>query len=164
MKKFFTIMLLAVFAFVAFSCEDRNDDIDNDTYAVMTDVTGSFNAANNYTLDQGINIAATDVVLVYRNRNSGNGGTTAWQLIPKTEFMGSGRELDYNFLFDAQNVEIYTEANFDQATLTGAEANTYLNNQRFRIVLVPASQGKNANVDFSDYNAVLRHFQIADRP
>lgn len=164
MKKFFSIMLLAVFAFVAFSCNDRNDDVDNDTFPVMTDITGSFTAANNYTLDQGINIAATDVVLVYRNRNAGNGGTTAWQLIPKTEFLSEGRELDYNFLFDSKNIEIYTEANFSQATFSGAEANTYLNNQRFRIVLVPASQAKNTSVDYSDYDAVLRHYQIADRP
>ncbi len=77
--------------------------------------------------------------------------------------MSGGRELDYNFLFDAANVEIYTEANFDQATFTTAEANQYLNNQRFRIVLVPASAGKNTNVNYSDYQSVIKYYNIPDR-
>lgn len=165
MKKYYSILLLAIFSFLAFSCDDRNENVnDNDTYSKMADITGSLNAGNSYTINQGINIESTDVVLVYRNINSGNSGTPAWQLIPKTEFLSGGRELDYNFLFDSQNVEIYTEANFDQATLTSAEATTYLNNQRFRVVLVPASQGKNANVNYSDYNSVIRFYNIPDRP
>ncbi|HAI80078.1 MAG TPA: hypothetical protein DCL65_03485, partial [Chryseobacterium sp.] len=77
--------------------------------------------------------------------------------------LSNGRELDYNFLFDTANIEIYTEANFDQATFTAAEATQYLNNQRFRIVLVPASQGKNAGVNYSDYNSVIKFYNIPDR-
>lgn len=167
MKKYFSILLLAIFGFVAFSCNDRDDNViidDNDTYSVMTDITANFNSGNNYTVTQGINIPSTDVVLVYRNINSGNNNGTAWQLIPKTEFLGNGRELDYNFLFDTQNVEIYTEANFDQTTLTSGEAGTYLNNQRFRIVLIPASQGRNAGLDYSDYQSVIKFYNIPDRP
>ena len=167
MKKYFSILLLAIFAFVAFSCDDRDDSVivdDNDTYPVMADITGNFNAGNSYTINQGIDIASSDVVLVYRNINSGNSGTPAWQQIPKTEFLSNGRELDYNFLFDSQNVEIYTEANFDQATFTSAEATSYLNNQRFRIVLIPASQSKNANVNYSDYESVIKFYNIPDRP
>ena len=167
MKKYFSILLLAIFAFVAFSCDDRDDSVivdDNDTYPVMADITGNFNAGNSYTINQGIDIASSDVVLVYRNINSGNSGTPAWQQIPKTEFLSNSRELDYNFLFDSQNVEIYTEANFDQATFTSAEATSYLNNQRFRIVLIPASQSKNANVNYSDYESVIKFYNIPDRP
>ena len=59
-------------------------------------------------------------------------------------------------------MEIFTEANFDQATMTAAEATTYLNNQQFRVVLVPASQGKNANVDYRDYNSVIRFYNLDD--
>lgn len=165
MKKYFSILLLAIFGFIAFGCnDDRNDNVDNDTYPVMAEITGTFNAGNSYTINQGINIESTHVVLVYRNINSGNSGPKAWQLIPKTEFLDNGRELDYNFLFDSQNVEIYTEANFDQQTLTSAENNTFLNNQRFRIVLVPASQAKNATVNYSDYDSVIRFYKIPDRP
>lgn len=167
MKKYFTILLVAMVGFVAFSCEDRNNDVvttDNDTYPVMKDITGTLNGANNYTISQGLAIAGTDVVLVYRNINSDSPGTSAvWQLLPKTEFVGAGRELDYNFLFDSSKVEIYTEANFDQALFTPVEANQYITNQRFRIVLIPASQGKNAQVDYSDYNSVIKFYNIPDR-
>lgn len=166
MKNYFTILLLALFGFLAVSCTDRNNDVlaeDNDTYPMMRDITGTLNSGNDYTINQGIDIKSTDVVLVYRNINSGSGGSAVWQLLPKTEFLTGGRELDYNFLFDTKNVEIYTEANFDQATFTAAEATTYLNNQRFRIVLVPASQGKNINVDYSDYNSVIKFYNIPDR-
>ncbi len=166
MKKYFTVLLLAIFGLIAFSCNDRNDDVvinDQDTYPKMTDITGSFNSGNEYTISQGISIANTDVVLVYRNINSGNSNGTVWQLLPKTEFLDGGRELDYNFLFDTSRIEVFTEGNFDQATVSAAEATTYLNNQRFRLVLVPASQGKNANLDYSDYNSVIKFYNIPDR-
>lgn len=166
MKKYFSIMFLALLAIFAVSCEDdRNDDFaDNDTYPLMRDITGSFNSGNSYTITQGIDISTTDVVLVYRDINSGNSNGSVWQLLPKTEYLTNSRELDYNFLFDSQNIEIYTEANFDQATLLPAESAMYLNNQRFRIVLVPAAQVKNANLNYSDYDSVIKYFNITDRP
>lgn len=166
MKKLLTIALLATFGFSAISCDDRNDEVlvqDNDTYSVMTDLTGSLNSGNQYTLTQGINIAQSDVVLVYRDINSNSNLSSVWQLLPKTEFLGGGRELDYNFLFDSQNVEIYTEANFDQTLLTAIEAGQYLTNQRFRIVLVPASPTKNASVNYEDYQSVIKFYNIPDR-
>ena len=103
MKNYFTILLLAIFGFLAVSCTDRDD---NDTYPMMRDITGTFNSGNSYTISQGINIASTDVVLVYRNINSGSSGSAVWQLIPKTEYLTGGRELDYNFLFDTANIEM----------------------------------------------------------
>ncbi|WP_027376034.1 hypothetical protein [Kaistella palustris] len=166
MKKYFTVMLLAIFGLIAFSCNDRNDDVvvnDQDTYPKMTDVTGTFNSGNGYSITQGITIGSGDVVLVYRNINSNTSASAVWQLLPKTEYLDGGRELDYNFLFDTSTIEVYTEANFDQATMTSAEANKYLNSQRFRLVLVPASQGKNANVNYSDYESVIKYYNLPDR-
>ncbi|MBW8361509.1 MAG: hypothetical protein K0M56_04905 [Kaistella sp.] len=164
MKNYLTLFLLAIFSFAAISCTDRNDEvIVEDTPVLMRDITGTLNGTNNYTLTQGIDIAPTDVVLVYRNINSNSTASAVWQLLPKTEFLAGGRELDYNFLFDTAAIEIYTEANFDQTTLTPAEANMYLNNQRFRIVLLPASGGKNANVDYNDYQSVIKFYNIKDR-
>lgn len=168
MKKYFTLMLMAIFAFGAVSCDDRNDDVvqqDNDTYSVMADITGSLNAGNSYAIEQGININTTDVVLVYRRVSD------AWQMIPKTVYLPNvgnlptGREFDYNFVFDSQTVQVrIDDPNFNLATeITPAEANQYLTNQTFRIVLVPASQGKNANVDYSDYDSVIKFFNIPDK-
>ena len=86
----------------------------------MKDVTGTFTSSGNYTLTQSINIANSDVVLVYRNYNSNSSSSAVWQLIPKTYYLSNNGELDYNFMFDSGSVEIYTEANFDQSTMTTA--------------------------------------------
>ena len=166
MKKYLFLSLMAFATLgTTVSC-DRSTEVvqqtDNDTYPMMRDIRGTFNAANQYTISQGINIQTTDVVLVYRNINSGNSNGAVWQLLPKTEYLSNRRELDYNFLFNTTNLEIFTEANFDQATMTAAEATTYLNNQQCRVVLVPASQGKNANVDYRDYNSVIRFYNLDD--
>lgn len=167
MKKFFTIMMVAMVGLVAISCDDRNDEVigDGDTFAVMTDITASLTSGNSYAVTQGISIPSTDVVLVYRRV------VDAWQLIPKTVYLPNvptlpnGREFDYNFVFDTQNVQIrIDDQNFNLATeMTPAETNQYLTNQTFRIVLVPASQGKNANVDYSDYSSVIKYYNIPDK-
>lgn len=114
MKKYFTLMILAVLGGLFVMSCDRTDTVaveDNDTYPVMKDVTGTFTNGNTYTLSQSLNIANSDVVLVYRNYNSNTSNSAVWQLIPKTYYLSGGNELDYNFLFDASKVEIYTEAN-----------------------------------------------------
>ncbi len=155
MKRYLPLFLLSLFGLFVMSCDNtdsRDDGQDYDTYPVMTDVSGSFSSSNDYSLTQGIQIAQSDVVLVYRN--TATSGSAVWQLIPKTEYLSDGRELDYNFLFDSSLVEIYTEANFDQNTMSSAEKAQYLNSQQFRIVLVPAS--KAAEVDTSNYQEVMR--------
>ena len=163
MKKILPILLIAFVSLFIFSCDDDNDNnfVDHDTYSQMRDATGTFSASNTYTLSMDINIQNTDVVLVYR-KVGGN-----WQSIPKTYYLdnvvapATGRELDYNFDFNTQEVNISTSANFNQASMSAAEANQYLNNQTFRVVLVPASAGKTANsVDKSDYNAVVKYYNL----
>ncbi len=162
MKKILPILLLAFVSLFIFSCDNNNTD--NDTYSQVRDVTGSFNSGNSYAFTQGINIQGTDVVLVYRNLGS------AWQLIPKMEYlpdatgMPTGREFQYNFVFDSQNVQIrIDDENFNLSTgLNSPEVNQYLNNQRFRIVLVPASAAKNSEVNYEDYNSVIKYYHIND--
>jgi len=158
MKKILPILLIAFVSLFIFSCDDDNDNnfVDHDTYSQMRDVTGTLNSGNTYSILVPINIESTDVVLVYR-RDVNNGN--AWQLLPKTYFLSGGRELDYNALFSSQNVEIYSEANFDQATMTASEATQFLNNQTFRVVLVPASSAK-TSVNFEDYNAVVKYYNL----
>ena len=159
MKKLLPFAMLAFFSLFLLSCEtddSRDNGQDYDTYPVMKDVTGSFSASNEYTLQQSIQIPQSDVVLVYRN--TATSGSAVWQLIPKTEYLSADRELDYNFLFSTDAVEIYTEANFDQSTMSTDERTRYLNSQRFRIVLVPASVA--ASTDTSSYNSVLRAMEV----
>lgn len=169
MKKILLFLFLGAVGFTAYSC-DNDDDVvvqgqDSDTFPVMADATGTFNAGNSYALIKDINIQQTDVVLVYRR--AGN----AWQQIPKTMYLDpattpGARKFDYNFVFDSQEVEVrIDDANFNLASLSTAEVNTYLANQTFRIVLVPADPAgktsKNGStVDYSDYNAVVKYYNL----
>ena len=163
MKKFLPILLLAFVGLFIFSCDDDNNDnfVDHDTYSQMKDVTGSFTSGNSYAFTQGINIHSTDVVLVYKN--VGN----AWQAIPKMVYlpdapsMPTNREFQYNYVFDSQNVQIRIDnANFNLLSMSSTEVGNYLNNQTFRIVLVPASAGKNAAVDLKDYNSAVKYYNL----
>lgn len=174
MKKIFPILMLSLAGFASYSCNDNDDDILVQNQAdvpKVRDVTASFNSGNSFQFTQGINILNTDVVLVYRNINSNGFGNAVWQMIPKTFFIQdsanfpTGRELDYNFDFTASDVLIRTESNFNQTTeLTANETSRYLTNQTFRIVLVPANANKtSAPVDHSDYNAVIKYYQLDDR-
>lgn len=154
---------MAIFAFTIVSCDDRNENVvgDGDTYSVMTDITGSLTNGNNYSISQGITISGTDVVLVYRQSGIAN-GNAVWQQIPRTLFLAEG-EMDYDFDFTKNDVLIKAGGDINFAAQTNAFRDNYLNNQRFRIVLVPASQGKNANVDYSDYYSVIKYYNINDQ-
>lgn len=163
--------MLAFVSLFIFSCDNSDDVVvDNTVYAQVRDVTGSFNSTNNYRLTQGLDIPTTTVVLVYRNVGSGSGSNAIWQLIPKTFYLDdnvsfpANRELDYNFDFTTQDVEIRTEANFNQSSqMTNAEMAQYLNNQTFRIVLIPGSSAKGTStVDRNDYNAVIKYYNLND--
>ncbi|AZA81954.1 hypothetical protein C1637_24835 [Chryseobacterium lactis] len=171
MKKILPFILLAGIGFLSYSCDNKDDVVvQQNANFQMKDITGTFTGANNanFTISQGLGLKSTDVLLVYRNINSNSGGSTIWQQIPKTYFLTNNRELDYNFLFNSQNVDISTKANFDQTTMTAAEANTYLNNQTFRLVIVPANTTGTSNksakapVDYSDYNAVVKYYNLND--
>nr|WP_315032622.1 hypothetical protein [uncultured Chryseobacterium sp.] len=171
MKKILPFILLAGIGFLAFSCDNKDDVVvQQNANFQMRDITGTFTGANNanFTISQGLGLKSTDVLLVYRNINSNSNNAAIWQQIPKTYFLSNGRELDYNFIFNKDNVDITSKANFDQNTLTPAEAQVYLNNQTFRLVIVPANTTGTANksakpaVDYSDYNAVVKYYNLND--
>ena len=174
MRKFFPILMLAFVSLFTYSC-DNNDEviIDNPQpyeYPEIKDFVANFNSSNNFTLSIPISIPITDIVLVYRNVGTGSGTNAIWQLIPKTYYLDdniaypANRELDYNFDFTNTDVEITSRANFNQSTqMTTAEKNMYLNNQIFRVVLIPTVSLKNNNaVDHNDYNAVVKYYNLND--
>ena len=127
----------------------------------FADITANFNPGNSYSVSQGLSINSTDVVLVYRQSGVDN-GNPIWQQIPRTLFLTEG-ELDYDFDFTKNDVLIKAGGTIDFSLQNAAFIANYLSNQRFRIVLVPASKGKNAQVDFSDYQSVIKFYNIPDR-
>lgn len=143
------------------SCKD-DDDMDYDTYSRVIEVTRNFqynNATDQYFINQSISMESSDMALVYRLKDQ-SGSNDVWEQIPKTVYFNNGNEIDYDFDFTQNDVQIYIGANYDLSTTP-----QFLNNQTFRIVLVPADfLGKNATppVDYSDYNAVIKYFKIND--
>lgn len=166
MKKYFTLIVLAVFSFAVVSCDTRNDNVivqDNDTYSVVLDINNvnfSYDAQNGYFISRSFTkpLISTDVVLIYRRTGSASDGSAVWQSIPRTLYLDNGNELDYDFDFSRNDIMIYANGNYDISTTPA-----FLNNQTFRVVLVPASAGgKNANVDYSNYESVVKYFNIDD--
>lgn len=160
-------MMIALLAVFVVSCKD--DDDDRDTYSVVYDIQENFvNSSDPKTTNYlyGINkvfnspLSGSDVVLIYRKNVEKD---NSWQLLPKTVYVTAGA-FDYTFDFTVNDIQIYADSNFN-FNLTNQNndfKNQFLNNQVFRVVLVPASAGKNTNVDYSDYNSVIRYYNIDD--
>lgn len=163
MKKYILLSALSVISLGAvISCSDDSNNIveDRDTYSTVYDITGNFVKGTDgiYAISRNFNnaIPNTDVILVYRLKEM-SGGQPVWQQIPRTLYLDQG-ELDYDFDFTKSDIKLMAGGNYDISTTPA-----YLNNQTFRVVFVPAAAGKNANVDYSDYNSVVRFYNINDR-
>ena len=122
------------------------------------EVTASFSAANNFARLVTLNppIYSSDMVLVYRLFDV-VGGQDVWRSLPQTVYLTQG-ELDYNFDFTRNDINIFLDSNFDLTTLSASWAQ----NQTFRIVVIPGyfSNKSNKVVDFNDYNSVVKAFNI----
>jgi hypothetical protein len=115
-----------------------------------------YNATDGYIIYQKFTpiIYSSDVVLIYRLSGTINSSTPIWQLIPRTLFLSQG-ELDYDYDFSLEDFTIYAGGNYN-LSLTPQ----YLNNQTFRIVIVPGSFS--ASINKSDYSAVTEALNIKE--
>jgi N-methylhydantoinase B/oxoprolinase/acetone carboxylase alpha subunit len=171
MRKFFPILMLAFVSLFTYSCDDNDDEVqyvDNDTYAGVLEITRSFqyNSAGAYNEQHVIRQAISqygmldsDKVLVYRLKYVDQ-GNDVWQQIPTKIYLSNGNEVDYDFDFTKNDVQIYVNGTYNVTTTP-----EYYNNQTFRLVLVPAgflNKGTAPKVDYSDYNAVIKYYNIDD--
>ena len=126
----------------------------------LKNINFSFNAADGYNIYQTLNpqILPSDVILIYRLSGLINSTTPIWQQIPRTLFLPEG-ELDYDFDFSKQDFTIYAGGTYNLALTP-----SYINNQTFRIVIIPGYfSGKSANsVDLSNYEQVIKYYGIDD--
>ena len=154
--------LLAIIGMVMLNACQR-DEVDNDTIAEVFEIKGV-----NFVLNAGQyeiyrplnpNIFASDNILIYRLSGTVNSTTPIWQLIPRTLFLPQG-ELDYDYDFSKEDFTIYAGGNYN-LNLT----QSYINNQTFRIVIIPGSFGNRSSQpeDFSDYYSVLKRYNISDK-
>ncbi|MCF2500520.1 hypothetical protein [Dyadobacter chenhuakuii] len=110
----------------------------------------------------GFEVLESDAVLVYINWGSENVNgqpLTAYRPLPQTAFLDQGI-LTYNFDRTVQDFSIFLDGTANLATVPA----TYTRDQEFRVIIIPADfvQRRNAAVDFNDYNAVVKAFNIDD--
>jgi len=122
----------------------------------LRNVNFSFSAADGYTIYQKLtpNIYDSDVILIYRMAGTINSNTPIWQLIPRTLYVPQG-EVDYDFDFSKEDFTIFAGGTFNLST-----APQYLNNQTFRIVILPGSFSTSLNT--SNYAAVMSALHIEE--
>ena len=127
----------------------------------LQNVNFAYDATNGYNIYGTFspNLYLDDSVVMYRLSGTINSSTPIWQQIPRTlYFLPSTNELDYDFDFSKVDFTIYAGGNYDLSTTP-----TYINSQTFRIVVIPgAFANKNKSVDLSDYNAVIKAYNIDD--
>ena len=167
MKKIF--LLLAVVAGMAFtSCEGDQGppgepgQPDGDTISEAFELRNVNFTLNNgeYSIYQTLNppIFLDDVILIYRLSGTINSSTPVWQLIPRTLYVNDVDELDYDYDFSMQDFTIYAGGNYNLA-----QTPQFLNNQTFRIVIVPAQlSNKMAKVDSKDFEAVKTALKLTE--
>jgi hypothetical protein len=119
----------------------------------------SFTTANNFSALVTFPQATypTDMALAYRLSGVDN-GANVWKLLPETYYTNTGAlDFRYDFDFTQFNASIYMDG-FD---LAGVNSN-YRINQVIRIVIIPSNKGNKtaANIDFNNYNAVAKAFNI----
>ena len=158
MKKI--VLLIAIATTFLFQGCTTKEEIHADLLAEVFEVRTSFTLANDYSRLVTLNppIYNSDMVLVYRLFDVLN-GQSLWRQLPQAVYLPQG-ELDYNFDFTRNDIEIFLESDFDLATL-GA---FWSQNQVFRVVIIPGyfSNKNNNAIDFNDYNAVVKAFKIKD--
>jgi len=121
----------------------------------LKNINFGYNSKDGYTIYQKLTpaIYASDVILIYRLSGTINSTTPIWQLIPRTLFLSQGNELDYDFDFSKEDFTIYAKGNYDLATTP-----QYLDNQTFRIVIVPGSFASTLNS--KDYLGVMAALKL----
>ncbi len=155
MKKIIT--LLAVVGMFSLQGCTVEDSVDNDTIAEVFEIKNiNFvnDPADGYIIYQKFTptIFASDVVLIYRLSGTINSTTPIWQLIPRTLFLTQG-ELDYDFDFSQEDFTIYAGGTYNLASTP-----QYLNNQTFRIVIVPGSFS--TSIDKNNFSAVMTALKV----
>ena len=126
----------------------------------------NFNAGNNFeysmSFDQAdLEVLESDAVLIYIHWNdvtSGNQTLKAYRLMPQTAFLGGNQLLTYNFDQTVNDFSIFLDGNVNLANLSAE----YTQDQSFRIIVVPAdfAARKSGSVDYNDYDAVVKAFNI----
>ncbi|GAB3651795.1 hypothetical protein GCM10028791_20960 [Echinicola sediminis] len=116
-----------------------------------------FNASNDYQVveEYGFDVFPYDVVLTYILWEVD--GAEIWRLVPQQVYFQDGI-LQYNYDFTDTDVRLFLDGTIDFATLPSE----WTQGQVFRVVVVPA-ENVDARMDYSDYEATMKHFGISEK-
>lgn len=128
----------------------------------LQNVNFAFNPTDGYNIFRTFDrqLLPPDVVLIYRLSGLINSTTPIWQQIPRTLFVPEG-ELDYDFDFSKQDFTIYADGTYNLALTP-----SYINNQTFRIVVIPgyfAGKSSDNQLDLDNYAEVIKFYGINDK-
>jgi len=154
MKKIFTLLFVSTFLLT--SCVVSDDDgPDFDTIGETFEFTTTFSNANGFS-DRFVlpnNIFDSDVVLVFR-RDGIDNGLEIWEPLPTASFFFFNDTtgaiegfLNYRFNFTVGDVDVFLSS--DAPELAGPE---FTNDQRFRVVVVPADFAQSADLDSMSFD------------
>lgn len=165
MKKIF--ILFAVVGMAFSSCtgpegppgmpgQDGYDGLISEVFE-LKNINFGGNATVGYTIYQKLSpkLYPGDVILIYRLSDVLSSGAPVWQSIPRTLYPSQGQELDYDFDFSQEDFTIYAGGNYNLALTP-----QYLNNQTFRIVIVPGDLS--ASVSKKSYNEVMSTLNLKE--
>ncbi len=141
---------------------DGDDGIDAEIGTVI-EITGDFNADNNYELyyefPSNVEIYESDVVMIYilwEQADATNGGLVdVWRPLPQTIVLNEGI-LQYNYDYTVADVKVFLDGDIDFGTLLPAEKD----DQVFRIAILPAAFAQNNSFDISNMNSLLKGLKI----
>lgn len=170
MKKIFLLFAMAgTVAFTGCSSDDDQPQVIQNNYPEF--VASAFELNNvdltfepstgrfEYLTELGQELYPADVVLVYRRVAELN--TMVWQQMPRIQYIDLGNEdldeVDYDFNFTRQDILIYSTATFNLINEP-----SFIDNQSFRVVIVPADFLSGSRIDLNDYNAVMNRLNIKE--
>ena len=97
-------------------------------------------------------------LIFIRWEQSGN-GTDIWRPLPQTAYLDAGI-LSYNFDFTTDDFAIFLEGTFNNFADAGPD---YLNNQIFRVVMVPAAFLETARAKKMTYDNITKELGITEQ-
>jgi hypothetical protein len=162
MKKILT--LFAIVGLIAFSsCEGPEGPPGQDALmpqAFEIQTSFSFNPTDGYIISDsfakyvGGDLYQDESVLVYRLEGTNNSGSDIWQLIPTDVYFSNGQSITYDYNFSKQGFTIFVGGD----NIAGRP--TYINNQVFRFVIIPADFGTAVNK--SNYLQVMNALNLKE--
>lgn len=96
-----------------------------------------------------------ETVLIYRLEGVTSSGLKVWELIPKTIYLNSNEEVDYDFNFSTEAFTIFVGGTYDLSSTP-----EFINNQTFRIVVSPSKLI--SSIDKNNYKAVISALNISE--